>query len=193
MRLNELSDNEGAHKTRKRVGRGIGSGTGKTSGAGQKGQKSRSGVSLLGFEGGQMPLHRRLPKRGFNNPFAKDYAELTTGKLQAAVDKGSVDAKGTISSADLVAAGVARKSNDGVRLLARGELTAKLTLDVGHASKGAIAAVEKAGGSVTVAEKKERPAGKGRKRERVSAERQAKYAAAMAGNTSTETESAKDE
>ena len=193
MRLNELSDNEGAHKARKRVGRGIGSGTGKTSGAGQKGQKSRSGVSLLGFEGGQMPLHRRLPKRGFNNPFAKDFAELTTGKLQAAIDKGTVDVKNAITSADLVTAGVARKSKDGVRLLARGELSAKVTLDIGHASKGAIAVVEKAGGSVTVVEKKPRPAGKGRKRERVSVERQAKYAAAMAGNMPTETASAKDE
>ena len=133
MRLNELSDNEGARKARKRVGRGIGSGTGKTSGAGQKGQKSRSGVSLLGFEGGQMPLHRRLPKRGFNNPFAKDFAELTTGKLQAAIDKGTVDVKSAITSADLVAAGVARKSKDGVRLLARGDLSAKVTLDIGYA------------------------------------------------------------
>ena len=129
-----------------------------------------------------MPLHRRLPKRGFNNPFAKDFAELTTGKLQAAIDKGTVDVKSAITSADLVAAGVARKSKDGVRLLARGDLSAKVTLDIGYASKGATAIVEKAGGSVSVAlRRKPRPAGKGRKRERVSAERQAKYAAAMAG------------
>ncbi len=181
MRLNEIRDNEGAAKARKRVGRGIGSGTGKTSAKGQKGQKSRSGVSLLGFEGGQMPLYRRLPKRGFNNPFEKDFAELTTGKLQKAIDAGRVDAKGTLSAAELVAAGVVRKSKDGVRLLNKGELSAKVTLDVAHASKGAVAAVEKAGGSVTVAEKKARPEGKGRKRDRVSAERKARYEAARAG------------
>lgn len=182
MRLNELRDNEGAHKARKRVGRGIGSGTGKTSGKGQKGQKSRSGVSLLGFEGGQMPLYRRLPKRGFNNPFAKDFAELTTGKLQKAIDAGKVDAKGTIDGKVLLAAGVVRKSKDGVRLINRGEVTAKLDLAVAHASKGAIEIVEKAGGKVAVAEKKERVVGKGRKRDRVSAERQKKYAAARAGD-----------
>lgn len=181
MRLNEIRDNEGAAKARKRVGRGIGSGTGKTSAKGQKGQKSRSGVSLLGFEGGQMPLYRRLPKRGFNNPFEKDFAELTTGKLQKAIDAGRVDAKGTLSAAELIAAGVVRKSKDGVRLLNKGELSAKVTLDVAHASKGAVAAVEKAGGSVTVAEKKARPEGKGRKRDRVSAERKARYEAARAG------------
>ena len=181
MRLNEIRDNEGAAKARKRVGRGIGSGTGKTSAKGQKGQKSRSGVSLLGFEGGQMPLYRRLPKRGFNNPFEKDFAELTTGKLQKAIDAGRVDAKGTLSAAELVAAGVVRKSKDGVRLLNKGELSAKVTLDVAPASKGAVAAVEKAGGSVTVAEKKARPEGKGRKRDRVSAERKARYEAARAG------------
>lgn len=181
MRLNEIRDNAGATKNRKRVGRGIGSGTGKTSAKGQKGQKSRSGVSLLGFEGGQMPLYRRLPKRGFNNPFSKDFAELTTGKLQKAIDAGHVDAKKAITTADLLAAGVVRKSKDGVRLLNKGELSAKVQLDIAYASKGAIEAVEKAGGSVTVAEKKERPKGKGRKRERVSAERQARYEAARAG------------
>ncbi|MBO6949630.1 MAG: 50S ribosomal protein L15 [Rhodospirillales bacterium] len=181
MRLNEIRDNEGAAKARKRVGRGIGSGTGKTSAKGQKGQKSRSGVSLLGFEGGQMPLYRRLPKRGFNNPFEKDFAELTTGKLQKAIDAGRVDAKGTLTAAELVAAGVVRKSKDGVRLLNKGELSAKVTLDIAHASKGAIAAIEKAGGSVTVAEKKARPEGKGRKRDRLSAERKARYEAARAG------------
>lgn len=182
MRLNEIRDNEGAAKARKRVGRGIGSGTGKTSAKGQKGQKSRSGVSLLGFEGGQMPLYRRLPKRGFNNPFEKDFAELTTGKLQKAIDAGRVDAKGTLTAAELVAAGVVRKSKDGVRLLNKGELSAKVTLDIAHASKGAVAAVEKAGGSVTVAEKKARPEGKGRKRDRISAERKARYEAARAGD-----------
>ncbi|MBO6521030.1 MAG: 50S ribosomal protein L15 [Rhodospirillales bacterium] len=182
MRLNELRDNAGATKNRKRVGRGIGSGTGKTSAKGQKGQKSRSGVSLLGFEGGQMPLYRRLPKRGFNNPFAKDFAELTTGKLQKAIDAGRVDAKGTLTAAELIAGGVVRKSKDGVRLLNKGELTAKVDLDIAHASEGAIAAVEKAGGKVKVAEKKARPEGKGRKRDRVSAERRARYEAARAGD-----------
>ncbi len=177
MRLNEIRDNAGATKNRKRVGRGIGSGTGKTSGAGQKGQKARSGVSLLGFEGGQMPLYRRLPKRGFNNPFSKDFAELTTGKLQKAIDAGKIDAKGKITSVELLAAGAVRKSKDGVRLLNKGELTSKVQLDIAYASKGAIEAVEKAGGSVTVAEKKERVVGKGRRRDRVSAERRAKYEA----------------
>lgn len=177
MRLNEIRDNAGATKNRKRVGRGIGSGTGKTSGAGQKGQKSRSGVSLLGFEGGQMPLYRRLPKRGFNNPFSKNFAELTTGKLQKAIDAGKIDAKGTITAVELLAAGTVRKSKDGVRLLNKGELTSKVQLDISYASKGAIEAVEKAGGSVTVAEKKVRVVGKGRRRERVSAERRAKYEA----------------
>lgn len=177
MRLNEIRDNAGATKNRKRVGRGIGSGTGKTSGAGQKGQKSRSGVSLLGFEGGQMPLYRRLPKRGFNNPFSKNFAELTTGKLQKAIDAGKVDAKGTITAVELLAAGAVRKSKDGVRLLNKGELTTKVQLDISYASKGAIEVVEKAGGSVTIAEKKVRVVGKGRRRERVSAERRAKYEA----------------
>ncbi len=177
MRLNEIRDNAGATKNRKRVGRGIGSGTGKTAAKGQKGQKSRSGVSLLGFEGGQMPLYRRLPKRGFNNPFTKDFAELTTGKLQKAIDAGHLDAKKAISATELLAAGVVRKSKDGVRLLNKGELSAKVELDVAHASAGAIAVVEKAGGSVKVAEKKERPQGKGRKRDRLSAERKAKYEA----------------
>ncbi len=186
MRLNEIKDNPGAHKTRKRVGRGIGSGTGKTSAKGQKGQKSRSGVSLLGFEGGQMPLYRRLPKRGFNNPFSKNFAELTTGKLQKAIDAGKVDASAPLTAVELTAAGVVRKSKDGVRLINRGELTAKVQLDVAHASKGAIEAIEKAGGSVTVAPKQERPEGKGRRRERLSAERRAKYEAARAGDVPVE-------
>lgn len=182
MRLNEIRDNDGAHKARKRVGRGIGSGTGKTSGKGVKGQKSRSGVSLLGFEGGQMPLHRRLPKRGFNNPFAKDFAELTTGKLQKAIDAGKLDAANAIDGVALLAAGVVRKSKDGVRLISRGDVTAKLNLSVAHATKGAIEVVEKAGGSVAVAEKAERKPGKGRRRDKISAERKAKYAKQMAGD-----------
>lgn len=182
MKLNEIRDNPGSRKAAKRVGRGIGSGTGKTSGKGQKGQKSRSGVSLLSFEGGQMPLFRRLPKRGFNNPFSKDFAELTTGKLQKAIDSGTVDGKKPIDTAVLLTAGVVRKSADGVRLINSGDFSAKVTISVAHASKGAVAAVEGAGGSVTVAEKVERKVGKGRKRERVSSERQARYAAARSGD-----------
>jgi len=177
MKLNEIQDNPGAVHNRKRVGRGIGSGTGKTSGAGQKGQKSRSGVSLLGFEGGQMPLYRRLPKRGFNNPFSKQYAEVNIGKLQSAVDAGKLDAKQPLTGDALVAAGLARKSRDGVRLLGKGELSAKLELQVASASKGAIAAVEKAGGSVTLPEPKAKPEGKGKRRDKLSAERKAARAA----------------
>lgn len=188
MKLNEIRDNPGSRKAAKRVGRGIGSGTGKTSAKGQKGQKSRSGVSLLSFEGGQMPLFRRLPKRGFNNPFSKDFAELTTGKLQKAIDAGTVDGKKPIDSAVLLTAGVVRKSADGVRLINSGEFSAKVEISVAHASKGAVAVVEGAGGSVTVAEKVERKVGKGRKRERVSAERQARYAAARAGDISDASE-----
>ena len=181
MKLNDLSPAEGSTKNRMRVGRGVGSGKGKTAGRGVKGQKARSGVAVNGFEGGQMPLYRRLPNRGFNNPFEKDFAELTTGKLQQAIDSKRVDAKGTLTAAELVAAGVVRKSKDGVRLLNKGDLTAKVQLDIAHASKGAVAAVEKAGGSVNVAEKKARPEGKGRKRDRVSAERQARYEKARSG------------
>lgn len=151
MRLNEISDNKGATRPRKRVGRGIASGTGKTSGKGMKGQKSRSGVSLLGFEGGQMPIYRRLPKRGFNNAnFAREYAELNVGRLQEAIDNKRVDAKKPLTTAILVEAGVVRAAKDGLRLLGQGELKAKVTIEVEGASKGAIAAVEKAGGSVTV-------------------------------------------
>jgi large subunit ribosomal protein L15 len=150
MRLNELSDNKGATKNRKRVGRGIGSGKGKTGGRGHKGQKSRSGVSLLGFEGGQMPLYRRLPKRGFKNPFSKDFSEINVGKLQAAIDAGKVDAKKNIDYAVLLEAGIVGKSKDGLKLLANGEIKAKVTIDVAGASKSAIAAIEKAGGKVAV-------------------------------------------
>ena len=150
MKLNELSDNAGARKNRKRVGRGPGSGKGKTAGRGMKGQKSRSGVSLKGFEGGQMPLYRRVPKRGFNNLFRKEYVELGTGRLQAAIDAGKVDAKAPITVESLVEAGVLRRAKDGVRLLVNGELNAKVTITVAGASKGAVAMVEKAGGSVAV-------------------------------------------
>ena len=150
MKLNELRDNAGARKSKIRVGRGIGSGKGKTGGRGQKGQKSREGVSIAGFEGGQMPLHMRLPKRGFNNIFAKDHAEVNLGAIQKAVDAKKLDAKGTIDHAALKAAGLARGGKDGVRLLGKGELTAKLNFLVAGASKGAIEAVEKAGGKVEV-------------------------------------------
>lgn len=177
MKLNEIHDNDGAVVSRKRVGRGIGSGTGKTSGSGQKGQKSRSGVSLLGFEGGQMPLYRRLPKRGFNNPFSKQYAELNVGTLQRAVDAGKLDAKQPVTSELLVESGLARKKPDGIRLLGKGELSAKLDLHVASASKGAIAAVEKAGGSVSLPEPKAKPEGKGKRRDKLSAERKAARAA----------------
>ncbi len=148
MRLNELRDNPGAHKQRKRVGRGIGSGTGKTAGRGQKGQKSRSGVSLLGFEGGQMPLYRRLPKRGFKNLFRKEFLVVNLGGLQKALDAGKLDGKKTVDEEALRAAGLVSKTRDGIRLLAKGELTAKLTIEVDGASKAAIEAVEKAGGKV---------------------------------------------
>jgi len=173
MRLNDLSDNKGATKARKRVGRGIGSGTGKTAGSGHKGQKSRSGVSLLGFEGGQMPLYRRLPKRGFNNPFTKDFSEINVGKLQAAVDAGKIDPKQAVTGDILLAAGLVARSQDGVKLLAKGEISAKLNIDVARASKAAVAAVEKAGGSVSVQTPKPRPQGKGRARERAVAAKQA--------------------
>ena len=152
MKLNELKDNLGARKARTRVGRGIGSGKGKTGGRGQKGQKSRSGVSIWGFEGGQMPLHMRLPKRGFNNPFAKDYAEVNVGAIQKVIDAGKLEPKGTLDHDALKAAGLARGGRDGVRLLGKGELKAKLALKVAGASKGAREAVEKAGGSIEIVE-----------------------------------------
>ena len=150
MKLNEIRDNAGARKGRMRVGRGIGSGKGKTAGRGQKGAKARSGVSVNGFEGGQMPLHMRIPKRGFNNIFAKDYAEVNLGAIQKLIDAGKLDAKGTLDHDALKAAGLARGGKDGVRLLGKGELKAKLSLKVAGVSKGAREAVEKAGGSVEI-------------------------------------------
>ena len=150
MKLNEIRDNPGARKSRVRVGRGIGSGLGKTAGRGQKGQKSRSGVSIKGFEGGQMPLHMRLPKRGFNNIFAKDYAEVNLGAIQKMIDAGKLEGKGTLDHDALKAAGLARGGRDGVRLLGKGELTAKVSFKVAGASKGALEAVEKAGGKVEI-------------------------------------------
>ena len=155
MKLNDLRDNPGARQSRVRVGRGIGSGLGKTAGRGQKGAKARSGVSIFGFEGGQMPLHMRLPKRGFNNPFAKDYAEVNLGQIQKLVDAGTLASDGTIDHAVLQAAGVARGGKDGVRLLGKGTFSAKLAFRVAGVSKGAREAVEKAGGSVEVIERKD--------------------------------------
>lgn len=158
MKLNELSDNPGARKPRMRVGRGIGSGKGKTAGRGVKGQKARSGVAVKGFEGGQMPLHRRLPKRGFTKPFRLEYAEVNLGAVQKAVDAGRLDPAKPIDAAALQAAGLVTNLRDGVRLLGKGELTAKVTVSVTGASKPAIAAVEKAGGTVAVAAPQEKAA-----------------------------------
>jgi large subunit ribosomal protein L15 len=152
MKLNEIRDNDGAHYRAKRVGRGIGSGKGKTSGRGGKGQTARSGVALAGFEGGQTPLHRRLPKRGFNQKmFRKVFRVVNLGRLQTALDSGRLKADATVDGAALVAAGILRRVDDGVRLLAKGELKAPLTIEVAGASKAAIEAVEKLGGKVIVA------------------------------------------
>lgn len=150
MKLNELTDNEGARVRRVRVGRGIGSGLGKTAGRGQKGQKSRSGVAIKGFEGGQVPLHRRMPKRGFNNIFARDMSHVNLGRLQKAVDAGKVKAGDVLDSAQLQALGLAARARDGVRVLAKGTLSVALTLKVEGASKTAVEAVEKAGGKIEI-------------------------------------------
>ncbi|WP_420337237.1 50S ribosomal protein L15 [Roseibium sp.] len=150
MKLNELRDNDGASSERTRVGRGIGSGKGKTGGRGVKGQKSRSGVAIKGFEGGQMPLHRRLPKRGFTNIFAKDFNTVSIGRVQQAIDAGKLNASEAVTVDALKAAGVVKRVRDGVRLVASGELTAAVTFEVAGASKGAVAAIEKAGGKVAI-------------------------------------------
>jgi large subunit ribosomal protein L15 len=150
MKLSELRDNAGARKAGRRVGRGIGSGKGKTAGRGVKGQKARSGVAIKGFEGGQMPLHRRLPKRGFKNIFRKRFNEVSLARVQQAIDAGRLDPAAQVDVEALVKAGLLRRAHDGVRLLAGGELSAKVAFTVAGASKSAIAAVEKAGGSVTV-------------------------------------------
>ncbi len=152
MKLNDIRDNEGARKGRMRVGRGIGSGKGKTAGRGQKGQKSREGVSIKGFEGGQMPLHMRIPKRGFNNVFAKDFAEINLGQIQKLVDAKLLDAGAVIDHETLKAAGVARGGKNGVRVLAKGEFSAKLSFKVAGASAAAKAAIEAAGGSIELFE-----------------------------------------
>ncbi|MFN4355149.1 50S ribosomal protein L15 [Parvibaculum sp.] len=158
MKLNEIRDNEGARKSRMRVGRGIGSGKGKTGGRGVKGQKSRTGVAIKGYEGGQMPIHMRLPKRGFKNLFRLDFVAVNIGRIQAAVDAGKIAKGAKVDAAALVEAGVIRRVKDGVRLLGSGELTTKLDFEVSGASAGAKAAVEKAGGSVTVIEPKAKAA-----------------------------------
>jgi len=150
MKLNEIRDNPGAHYRAKRVGRGIGSGKGKTSGRGGKGQTARSGVALNGFEGGQTPLHRRLPKRGFTNIFRKDFRVVNLGRLQQALDAGKLKAEDPVDAKGLVAAGILRRAGDGIRLLAKGRLTAAITIEVAGASKSAIAAVEAAGGRVVL-------------------------------------------
>ena len=150
MKLSDIADSAGSRKKRMRVGRGIGSGKGKQAGRGGKGQTARTGVRIKGFEGGQMPLHRRLPKRGFNNIFRLEFAEINLDRLQQAIDAKLVDAKDTVTAESLVKAGVLRRSRDGVRLLGRGELKAKLNIEVHGASKSAISAVEKVGGSVKI-------------------------------------------
>jgi large subunit ribosomal protein L15 len=150
MKLHELSDNPGATKSRKRVGRGPGSGTGKMGGRGIKGQKSRSGVAIKGYEGGQMPLYQRLPKRGFSKPNRRSYSAVNLGLIQKFVDAGKLDIANVITEDLLVSAGVVRRKRDGIRILAKGDVTSKLNLDVTGASKTAIEAVEKAGGSLSV-------------------------------------------
>ena len=160
MKLSDIADNAGSRKKRMRVGRGIGSGKGKTSGRGGKGQTARSGVRIKGFEGGQMPLHRRLPKRGFTNIFRLEFVEINLDRLQQAIDAKLVEVKETVTAESLVKAGVLRRSRDGVRLLGRGELKAKLNIEVHGASKPAIAAVEKAGGTVKILAPAEKDEGK---------------------------------
>jgi len=150
MKLSDIADNAGSRKKRMRVGRGIGSGKGKTSGRGGKGQTARTGVRIKGFEGGQMPLHRRLPKRGFNNVFALEFVEINLDRLQQAIDAKQLDASATINAQTLVKSRVLRRAKDGVRLLGRGEIKAKVNIEVHGASKSAVAAVEKAGGSVKI-------------------------------------------
>ncbi len=150
MKLHELRDNDGATKKRKRVGRGPGSGTGKTAGRGIKGQKSRSGVAINGYEGGQMPLYQRLPKRGFNKPNRKSFAVVNLGLIQKFIDAKKLDAGSAITEDALIASGLVRRKLDGIRVLAKGDITSKVTLEVTGASKSAVDAVEKAGGSLTV-------------------------------------------
>ncbi len=172
MRLNQLSENQGAAKRRVRVGRGIGSGLGKTAGRGVKGQKSRTGVAIKGFEGGQMPLYRRLPKRGFSKWRRKQWNTLNLGILQTAIDAGRVDAGQPIDLASLMAAGVVRRAKDGLRILGQGELTSKITITADHATASARAAIEKAGGTLNIVEKKVLEADEAKRQK--SAEKKAK-------------------
>jgi large subunit ribosomal protein L15 len=183
MRLNEIKDRAGATHAKKRLGRGIGSGLGKTSGKGTKGQRARAGVAIKGFEGGQMPLHRRLPKRGFNNIFAKKLNELNLGRIQAAVDAGRLDGKKPITVTALQEAGLIRRVKDGVRLLGHGEITGKLAFEVTGASSTAIKAVEAKGGTVTLKSitGRERPAADKIKADKTAAKRAARAAAAKGG------------
>lgn len=184
MRLNELADNPGATKNRIRVGRGIGSGKGKTAGRGVKGQKSRAGVAIKGFEGGQMPIHMRLPKRGFNNPFRAQYAEVNLDRIEQAVAAGKLDISQTVDAKVLKEAGLIRREKDGVRLLARGELKSAIRFSVAGASEAAVKAVEAAGGSVEILKpKKDRLAGDGKRAQRrraAQAKREERAAAASA-------------
>jgi large subunit ribosomal protein L15 len=193
MRLNELSDRPGATRARKRLGRGVGSGLGKTSGRGIKGQKARAGVAIKGFEGGQMPLHRRLPKRGFKNIFSKKLNELNLGKIQAAVDAGRLDGKKPITVEVLREAGLIRRVHDGVRLLGSGELTSKLAFEVTGASQGAIKAIEAKGGTVTFKSVtgREKPAADKIKADKRDAKRAAK--AQPKGGKKAKAEAAQDE
>jgi len=154
MKLNQIGDNQGARKSRTRVGRGSSSGLGKTAGRGVKGAKARAGVSIHGFEGGQMPLYMRIPKRGFFNHFANDFSEINLGRIQWAIDQGKLKTDGTITGAALAEAGLVRRSRNGVRLLGKGELKAKVDLEVAGASASAVEAVKKAGGSVATTFKK---------------------------------------
>ena len=163
MKLNEISDNPGASPSRMRVGRGIGSGKGKTCGRGVKGQKARTGVAIKGFEGGQMPLHRRLPKRGFRNPFSIDYNEVNLSRIQTAVEAGKLDPTVQVTLELLIAAGVCAKPLDGVKILGNGTLAAKLAFEVAAASKGAVAAIEAAGGSIVLFARKAESRGPRRK------------------------------
>jgi large subunit ribosomal protein L15 len=177
MKLDQLRDNPGARKTRIRVGRGIGSGKGKTGGRGGKGQTARTGVAINGFEGGQMPLYRRLPKRGFNNIFALDFVEVNTGRLQQAIDAGRLDAGKPVNAETLREAGLIGRPRDGVRLLGKGDLKAKLSIEVAGASNSAVALVEKAGGSVTVTRPVKEEAPKGPSKAELFAKAQAEKAA----------------
>ena len=192
MKLNQLRDNPGARKVRKRVGRGNASGHGGTAGRGHKGQKSRSGVSLLGFEGGQMPLYRRLPKRGFKNPFRKRFVAVNIGSIQSAVDRGKLDASKPVNEESLQAAGLFKRRHDGVRLLAKGEIKAKLTIEVTGASETAKAAVAAAGGKVVVTGPEDAKARKAEMAEKSAAKKAEKLKKAEQAASGKEDKGAKD-